>query len=257
MNTLLPLVLSGLGTTLALMLIAWLISVRTRNVAIVDVFWGIAIAGAGLSYLYLWPVTGTRGVLVALLAAVWAVRLGAHLLWRNQGRPEDRRYREIRARNEPNFSFKSLWLVFGLQAVLAWLVAMPLLGGVISSTPVGSLDRFGTLLWAFGLVFETVADYQLVRFQQAGGAERGVMDSGLWRFSRHPNYFGEFVLWWGIGLIAVSGGAWWALIGPLLLSLFLLKVSGIALTEKDIAMRRPEYQDYVRRTSAFVPRPPR
>jgi steroid 5-alpha reductase family enzyme len=83
------------------------------------------------------------------------------------------------------------------------------------------------------------------------------MDSGLWRFSRHPNYFGEFVLWWGIGLIAVSGGAWWALIGPLLLSLFLLKVSGIALTEKDIAMRRPEYQDYVRRTSAFVPRPPR
>jgi steroid 5-alpha reductase family enzyme len=257
MNTLLPLALSGLGTTLALMLIAWLISVRTRNVAIVDVFWGIAIAGAGLSYLYLWPVTGTRGVLVALLAAVWAVRLGAHLLWRNQGRPEDRRYREIRARNEPNFSFKSLWLVFGLQAVLAWLVAMPLLGGVISSTPVGSLDRFGTLLWAFGLVFETVADYQLVRFQQAGGAERGVMDSGLWRFSRHPNYFGEFVLWWGIGLIAVSGGAWWALIGPLLLSLFLLKVSGIALTEKDIAMRRPEYQDYVRRTSAFVPRPPR
>jgi steroid 5-alpha reductase family enzyme len=112
-------------------------------------------------------------------------------------------------------------------------------------------------MWAFGLVFESVADWQLARFQQGGGAARGVMDTGLWRFSRHPNYFGEFVLWWGIGLIALSGGAWWALIGPLLLSLFLLKVSGVALTEKDIATRRPEYQDYMRRTSAFVPRPPR
>jgi len=257
MNTLLPLALSGLTTTIALLLIAWLISLRTHNVAIVDVFWGVAIAGAGLSWLYLWPATSTRGVLVALLATVWAIRLGAHLLWRTWGQPEDRRYREIRARNEPNFRFKSLYLVFGLQAILSWLVAMPLLGAIASSAPIGSLDRFGTLLWAFGLVFESVADYQLARFQQAGGAQRGVMDSGLWRFSRHPNYFGEFVLWWGIGLIAVAGGAWWALIGPLLLSLFLLKVSGIALTEKDIATRRPAYQDYMRRTSAFVPRPPR
>ncbi|MCB1597917.1 MAG: DUF1295 domain-containing protein [Gammaproteobacteria bacterium] len=257
MNAVLPLALSGFSTTLMLMLVAWLISLRTHNVAIVDVFWGIAIAGAGLCYVYLWPATGTRGVLVALLATVWAMRLGAHLLWRTRGQPEDRRYREIRARNEPHFALKSLWLVFGLQAMLAWLVAMPLLGAVISRVPIGSLDRFGTLLWAFGLVFESVADYQLVRFQQRGGAERGVMDSGLWRFSRHPNYFGEFVLWWGIGLIAVSGGAWWALIGPFLLSVFLLKVSGIALTEKDIATRRPAYQDYMRRTSAFVPRPPR
>ncbi len=257
MNALLPLALSGFSTTLMLMLVAWLISLRTHNVAIVDVFWGIAIAGAGLCYLYLRPATGTRGVLVALLATVWAIRLGAHLLWRTRGQPEDRRYREIRARNEPHFGLKSLWLVFGLQAMLAWLVAMPLLGAVISSAPIGSLDRFGTLLWAFGLVFESVADYQLARFQQRGGAERGVMDSGMWRFSRHPNYFGEFVLWWGIGLIAVAGGAWWALIGPFLLSVFLLRVSGIALTEKDIATRRPAYQDYMRRTSAFVPWPPR
>ena len=257
MNTLLPLALSGLTTTLVLMFIAWLISLRTRNIAIVDVFWGIAIAGAGLSWLWNAPAAGTRGVLLVLLATVWAMRLAAHLLWRSHGQPEDRRYREIRARNQPHFSLKSLYLVFGLQAVLAWLVAMPLLGAVVSTAPIGSLDRFGTLMWAFGLVFESVADWQLARFQQGGGAARGVMDTGLWRFSRHPNYFGEFVLWWGIGLIAVSGGAWWALIGPLLLSLFLLKVSGVALTEKDIATRRPEYQDYVRRTSAFVPRPPR
>lgn len=257
MNGVLPLALSGLTATIALMLIAWLISLRTRNVAIVDVFWVIAIAGAGLTWLWNAPAAGTRGVLVVMLAAVWATRLALHLLWRGRGQPEDRRYREIRARNQPHFAFKSIYLVFGLQALLAWLVAMPLLGGVISTAPIGSLDRFGTLMWAFGLVFEAVADWQLVRFQQGGGAERGVMNTGLWRFSRHPNYFGEFVLWWGIGLIALAGGAWWSLLGPLLLSLFLLKVSGIALTEKDIAMRRPEYQDYMRRTSAFVPRPPR
>lgn len=257
MNSVLPLALSGLSTTIALMLVAWLISLRTRNVAIVDVFWGIAIAGAGITWLWNAPEATTRGVLVVLLTGVWAARLALHLLWRTHGQAEDRRYREIRARNEPNFAFKSIYLVFGLQALLAWLVAMPLLGGVISSAPIGSLDRFGTLMWAFGLVFESVADYQLLRFQQGGGAKRGVMNTGLWRFSRHPNYFGEFVLWWGIGLIAVAGGAWWALVGPLLLSLFLLKVSGVALTEKDIATRRPEYQDYMRRTSAFVPRPPR
>ena len=257
MNTLLPLALTGLSTTLVLMFLAWLISLRTRNVAIVDVFWGIAIAGAGISWLWNAPATGTRGVLVVLLATVWAMRLAVHLLWRSRGQPEDRRYREIRARNQPNFGIRSLYLVFGLQAVLAWLVAMPLLGAISGTAPIGSLDRLGTLMWAFGLVFESVADYQLARFQQGSGATRGVMDTGLWRFSRHPNYFGEFVLWWGVGLIAVSGGAWWALIGPLLLSLFLLKVSGVALTEKDIATRRPEYQDYMRRTSAFVPRPPR
>lgn len=257
MNTWLPLALSGLGATLTIMFVAWLISLGTRNAGIVDVFWGLAIAAAGVSYVYAGPASGTRGVLVALLVLIWAIRLGAHLLWRGWGRPEDRRYREIRARNAPNFSFRSLYLVFGLQAVLAWLVAMPLLGAVLSDTPIGSLDRLGTLLWACGLVFEAVADYQMARFQKAGGTERGVMDRGLWRYSRHPNYFGEFVLWWGIGLIAVAGGAWWALIGPLLLSLFLLKVSGIALTEKDIATRRPAYQDYMRRTSAFVPRPPR
>jgi steroid 5-alpha reductase family enzyme len=251
------LALAGLATTLALMLGAWLISLATRNVGIVDIFWGLAIAGAGVTWTVLAPGGGPRGTLAATLAVVWALRLGGHILWRGWGRPEDRRYREIRARNEPGFTFKSVYLVFGLQAVLAWLVAFPLLGTATSTTPLGLPDYAGLALWAVGFLFEAVADAQLAAFQRRDDAARGVMSTGLWRYSRHPNYFGEFVLWWGVWLMAAGGGAWWTFFGPALLTFFLLKVSGVALTEKDIAGRRPEYQAYIRRTSAFFPAPPR
>jgi len=258
MSTGMPWILSGLLATTGTMLIAWLISLVRRDVSIVDVFWGLAIAAAGVTWVALQDDASPRGQLVAWLALLWALRLAAHILWRSRGAGEDRRYREIRARNEPGFALKSLYLVFALQAVLAFLVALPLLGAQWGSSPLGWLDWIGVALFAFGLVFETVADWQLLRFQQDRvRRERGVMDQGVWRWSRHPNYFGEFCLWWGLGLLAVAAGAWWALLGPALLSVFLLKVSGVALTEKDIADRRPDYRDYIRRTSAFFPRPPR
>ncbi len=248
--------LSGLGATLPLMFIAWLISVWRRNVAIVDVFWGLAIAGAGFAWLMAGGAGSARATLVMVLATLWALRLAAHILWRGWGQPEDRRYREIRARNEPNFAFKSLYLVFVLQAVLAWVVALPLYGAVRSTTPLGVLDALGVALWVVGFSCEAIADWQLAAFQRRGGSAGAVMDQGLWRYSRHPNYFGEFCLWWGLWLVALSGGAWWSIAGPALLTFFLLRFSGVALTEKDIAERRPAYRDYMRRTSAFVPRPP-
>jgi steroid 5-alpha reductase family enzyme len=251
------LILAGLATTLALMLCAWLVSLATRNAGIVDVFWGLAIAGAGVTWTVLAPQGSLRGAIAATLAVLWALRLGGHILWRGWGKPEDRRYREIRARNEPGFNLKSVYLVFGLQAVLAWLVAMPLLGTATSTAPLGALDYAGIALFLFGFLFEAVADGQLAAFQRRDRGERGVMSTGLWRYSRHPNYFGEFVLWWGIWLMAASGGAWWTAFGPALLTFFLLKVSGVALTEKDIAGRRPEYQAYIRQTRGFFPGPPR
>ena len=251
-------VLAGLATTTTLMAVAWLLSLALRNVGIVDVFWGVAIAGAGGTWLLLQPDRSTRGELALLLAVFWATRLALHILWRNRGKPEDRRYRVIRARNEPNFAFKSLYLVFLLQAVLAWLVAMPLLGTAWSDArPLGPVDLLGVVLWMAGFFLQSTADAQLARFQQRPDADRAVMNLGVWRYSRHPNYFGEFLMWWGIWVIAVAGGAWWTFFGPVLISFFLLRVSGVALTEKDIASRRPEYQDYIRRTSAFVPLPPR
>ncbi len=250
------LLLAGLATTTMLMFVAWLISLPLRNVAVVDIFWGPAVASAGLAA-FLGSVPGERGSLAVLLAVLWAVRLALHIYWRSRGQPEDRRYREIRARNEPHFGFKSLYLVFGLQAVLATIIALPLLGAATSSAPLGPLDLLAVALWLAGFIIQAAADLQMARFQQRPDAARRVMDQGLWRYSRHPNYFGETVMWWSLGLIALAGGAWWALAGPLLLTFLLLKVSGVALTEKDIAMRRPEYQAYIRRTSAFVPLPPR
>lgn len=248
--------LAGLATTAVLMVVAWLISLKLRNVAIVDVFWGPAVAAAGITW-FAGSVPGERGSLAVLLAVLWAARLALHIYWRGRGQPEDRRYREIRARNEPNFGLKSLYLVFLLQAVLATVIALPLLGAATSTASLGPLDVLAVALWFAGFAIQAVADLQMARFQQQPAAGRRVMDQGLWRYSRHPNYFGETVMWWSLGLIAVVGGAWWALAGPLLLTFLLLKVSGVALTEKDIASRRPEYQAYIRRTSAFVPLPPR
>ncbi len=248
--------LSGLATTAGLMLAAWLISLPLRNVAIVDVFWGLAVAGAGVTWLLL-AGPSPRGALAVLLAVSWAARLALHILWRGRGKPEDRRYREIRARNEPNFAFKSLYLVFGLQAVLAWVIAMPLFGAVAGGGTLGVVDLVAAALWLAGFLLQSVADLQMARFQQRPDASGAVMDQGLWRYSRHPNYFGETLMWWSLWLIAAAGGAWWTIFGPLLLTFLLLKVSGVALTEKDIASRRPEYQAYIRRTSAFVPLPPR
>jgi steroid 5-alpha reductase family enzyme len=255
----LQLALSGLATTAGLMFAAWLMSLPLRNVSIVDIFWGLAVAAAGVTWLLL-AEPGPRGALAVLLAVVWGGRLALHILWRARGKPEDRRYREIRARNEPNFAFKSLYLVFLLQAVLAWIIAAPLFGAVAgpgAREPLGIVDVVATALWFAGFLLQAVADLQMARFQQRPQAERGVMDQGLWRYSRHPNYFGETLMWWSLWLIAAAASAWWTFVGPLLLTVLLLKVSGVALTEKDIAMRRPEYQDYIRRTSAFVPLPPR
>lgn len=249
--------LVGLLTTLALGLTGWLTSLRLRNVNLVDSLWSLFFLAATLSYLAFTPEPRPRAALLLALVALWAVRLATHLTVRNWGKPEDRRYQTIRARNSPGFAWKSLFLVFGLQAVLAWLISLPLFVAVTVPAQLNALDLVGAGLMLAGLTFETVADAQLARFKRDPANRGRVMDRGLWRYSRHPNYFGEACVWWGFGLIAVAGGAWWALASPLLMTFLLLKVSGVALLERDISERRPAYRDYIARTSAFIPRPPR
>ena len=251
------LALYGLTTSAVLMAVGWMISAVRRDVGVADALWGPAITATGVVYLVASNGVSLRGKLAVTLAVIWAVRLLAHVLYRNRGRPEDRRYREIRARNEPGFWWKSLYLVFALQAVLAWIVGLPLYGAVTSAGAPGVLDFIGALLWAFGLLFEVVADYQLVKFQGGSAAARGVMDQGLWRYSRHPNYFGEFCTWWGFYAIALGAGGAWTIFSPLLMSVLLLKVSGVALLERDIGERRPGYRQYVASTNAFFPGPRR
>ncbi|MBX3702998.1 MAG: DUF1295 domain-containing protein [Steroidobacteraceae bacterium] len=246
--------LAALPAIAGLALAAWAVSTARCNAGLVDVFWSLfLLLAAGVFALQ--AVAGPRGWLVLALTAAWALRLSAHLAARNWNAPEDHRYRAIRARNEPGFAWKSLYLVFGLQAVLAWLISAPLAAAIASPGPLTALDWTGAALAAFGIAYETVADWQLARFKADPAHAGYVMDRGLWRYSRHPNYFGEFCVWWGFYLVAAGAGGWWTLFSPLLMSLLLLRISGVTLLEKDIGERRPAYRDYVRRTRAFFPGP--
>lgn len=249
--------LSAVGVLAVMALLGWLLSLLRRDVGVVDSLWGLFFAGAALTYAATLADQGSRSVLVLALCLVWALRLSSYITWRNWGEPEDRRYADIRDRNQPNFELKSLYLIFGLQAAIAAVVSLPLLGAMSSASTLGVLDYLGLLLWAVGLTFEAVGDWQLSQFKADPGNQGKVMDRGLWRYTRHPNYFGDFCIWWGFYLLALSAGAWWAIVGPILMTLLLLRVSGVSLLESDIVERRPAYQDYIRRTNAFLPGKPR
>ncbi len=249
--------LFGLLPIVALAVVTWGVSLAKHDVSIVDRIWSLLFLGAAMAYALGVGAEMPRTALVLGLASVWALRLSLHITLRGWGEPEDRRYQAIRARNEPGFAVKSLYLVFLLQGLLAWIISLPLLAALASAEPMAWLDALGVAVWLTGFLFESIADGQLARFK-ADPANRGrVLDTGLWRYTRHPNYFGEFLVWWGFFLIALSAGGWWSLISPLLMSVLLLRVSGVALLERDIAGRRPAYRDYVQRTNAFFPGPRR
>ena len=237
--------------------ITWLLSLPLRNVSIVDSLWSLMLFAAGVIYALGSDPRAPRFALVLWPLAIWAARLSFYITARSMGKGEDRRYQAIRARNEPRFAFKSLFLVFWLQALLAWIISLPLLGAFSSIALIGVLDYLGAILWLTGFVFEALGDWQLARFKRNPANADAVMNHGLWRFTRHPNYFGEFCIWWGFWSMAVSAGAWWSLPGPVLLTFLLLRVSGVSLLEKDIGNRRPQYADYVLKTNAFFPGPPR
>lgn len=244
----------GLLITVAIVVPTWAGSVVLRDVSIVDRWWSVLIAMPAVFYAWALGADPRLTAMVALIA-LWAVRLGVYVTARNWGHGEDRRYQAIRARNQPHFALKSLWLVFLLQAVLAWLVSLPVLAAAGGSawTP---WDTLGAALAALGLACETVADWQLARFKRDHHNHGQVMDRGLWHYSRHPNYFGETCMWWGVGVMGLAGGGWahaWCLASPLLMTVLLLRVSGVSLLEKDIGERRPAYRDYIARTSAFIP----
>ena len=256
MPDLIALVSALMGVLLAAV-VAWVVSLLRRDVSIVDSLWSLMIFLCLLIYVVLAGETGPRTMLVIAMTVIWAVRLSLHITIRNHGEPEDRRYQAIRANNQPYFEFKSLYIVFLFQGLLAWVICLPVVAAVNGEAPPGPLDYAGVALWLFGLVFEVVGDFQLARFRKSERTESSVLDSGLWRYTRHPNYFGEAVLWWGFYLLALSAGAWWTIIAPLLMTFLLLRVSGVSMLEKDISERRPAYREYIRRTNAFLPGRPR
>jgi steroid 5-alpha reductase family enzyme len=249
--------LLGLAASLTLAVATWLVSLARHDVSIVDRVWSLLILSAAVVYAAALSAAGPRAAWLLGMLAVWAARLAVYITWRNWGEGEDRRYREIRKRNEPGFATKSLYLVFGLQAVLAWIVSWPLLAALASPQPPGWLDVLGVAVFALGLACESIADAQLARFRSRRENAGRVLDTGLWRYTRHPNYFGEFCVWWGLYLVALAAGGWWSVVSPLLMSVLLLRVSGVTLLEKGIGERRPGYRDYIASTNAFFPGLPR
>jgi steroid 5-alpha reductase family enzyme len=242
------------------MSILWLKSLALRDASIVDIYWGPGFALiAAIAYAVGNGGDPPRRVLSLVLVSLWGLRLGLYLFWRNHGAGEDYRYQAMRRRHGERFRWVSLATVFGLQGALAWIVSLPVqVVHVASGGPLGPLDLAGALLFAVGLAFEAIGDWQLARFK-ADPANRGqVMDRGLWRYTRHPNYFGDALVWWGLFAIALATPAGpWTLPGPLLMSFLLLRVSGVPLLERGLRKRRPGYAEYAARTSAFFPWPPR
>ncbi len=254
-----------LGSTLAgalgAMLVLWLLSLRLRDASIVDIWWGPGIASVvGLAFTVGSGNAHPRAALLVGMATLWGLRLGGYLLWRNAGRGEDPRYQAMRRHLGTRFSWLSLFTVFGLQGLLQWTVALPLqLAQLDAGTArLGALDAAGLALFVFGLLFESVGDLQLARFRADPAQQGRVLDRGLWRFTRHPNYFGDCTAHWGMFCVALATPWGWAgVIGPLVMTALLLRVSGVALLERSIGKRRPGYADYQRRTNAFIPWRPR
>ena len=242
---------------LVLALLGWLLSLKDNNVTIVDSLWAMFFLIATALTFSLLPAPSERAYLVFLLVAAWSCRLSIYLHLRNHHKPEDLRYQAIRARNQPNFRYKSIYLVFILQALLAWFISLPLNVASQSSNALNTFDWIGVAVWIIGMSFQVIGDGQLSKFKSKPENNGKVLNAGVWRLTRHPNYFGEACIWLGYGLIAVAAGKWWSMISPILMIYLLLKVTGVKLLESDIANRRPEYKTYIEKTNAFVPWLPR
>lgn len=257
--------LANAAILIGVVLILWVISVQIDDVSFIDAFWG---TGMALMAFTSWMQLGQPGALATLILAMtaaWGLRLGIYLFrrWRAEG--EDKRYERMlrKDREKGRFAFAALTKIWLGQALLLFLVSSPAQLGILSSSepaPITGLAWAGLALFLTGIFFEWVGDWQLSKFKADPANKGEVMDKGLWRYTRHPNYFGDACAWWGIWLAAASAGwdiALWTVAGPIFLTFTLAKWSGAALLEKGMKHSRPGYEEYKRRTSAFIPMPPK
>ena len=249
---------------LGLFVLAWAICVAQRDVTPVDSLWGLGMGVVAIStFLQTGGGTSRRMILTGICVA-WAVRLGGYMLWRWRDHGPDGRYTRMmdkaKAERGWGYGYASFRLVFMLQMPLLWLVCLPVQLGQVSAEPaeLGALGMVGVGLALFGLAFETLADWQLLRFKKNPANAGQVLDKGLWRYTRHPNYFGDACVWWGLWLVAAETQlGLFAVIGPIYLVYTLTRWSGMPTVEGRMKRRKPDYEDYVRRTSPFVPWPPK
>jgi steroid 5-alpha reductase family enzyme len=248
-----------LGLALLLMTALWPVSLVKKDVSIVDILWAPAFAILGWAVIFAERGTGFSGWISAGLVTVWAVRLGAYVFRRLRwSGKEDHRYTTIRNKFGAHFPYTSLFIVFWFQAFLLWIISWPLQAAVAAKGDPTYLAMIGWALTAAGIVIEGLADARLWAFRAEPRNSGRVLDTGLWRWTRHPNYFGDFLIWWGFFVTGIgSGGPWWTILGPIVMSALLIHFSGAGLMEDTIGNRRPEYKAYIARTSGFFPWPPR
>ena len=255
-----PVAMTGLALIVALVTLLWVLSLRLRDASIVDIFWGPGFVALNAAYALLTPDGApARKLAATLLVSLWGLRLGVHLFLRNRRRPEDFRYRRWREQAGAPWWWQSYFKVFLLQGLLIWIIAFPLLAAQSSPAPVGWtwIDSFAVGVWGIGFLFESIGDAQLSRFRSRPENRGRLLDRGLWRYTRHPNYFGDALQWWGLFGLAVAVQATWTIFSPLLMTWLLLRVSGVAMLERTLAVDKPGYAHYIATTSAFFPRPPR
>lgn len=250
------LLLTGLLVALY-MLVFWLVSLPLQNASIIDIGWGLGFVIIAWTTFLLAKSEGPRAWLLVVLPTVWGIRLSGYLFWRNHGQGEDRRYAAMREKHGARFWWVSLFTVFGLQGAVMWVVALPLVVGIAESVDapaIKTLHLFGVGVWLVGMVFEAGGDWQLAKFKANPENKGQVLNRGLWRYTRHPNYFGDFLVWWGHWLVSLASASQiWTVVSPLVMSALLMKFSGVGLLEHDIADRRPDYAEYKRRTRTFFP----
>lgn len=245
------------GLIIAMMTALWVLSLVLKNSSIVDIFWGTGFVLINLAAYY-FSQRSTLQTLLTILVSLWGLRLSSHIFLRNHGKPEDFRYAQWRKENGLQWWWISFFKVFLLQGVLMWIIAAPLLAvQTVESVPsFVSLQVIGMMIWGIGFFFEAGSDYQLARFKSDSQHQGKLLTSGLWRYSRHPNYFGDTMQWWGFYLLAAASGYWWTIYSPVIMTLLLLRVSGVTLLEKTMKSR-PGYEEYIRTTNAFIPWVPR
>jgi steroid 5-alpha reductase family enzyme len=239
-----------------LMISLWLISIFIKNVSIVDLFWGFGFVLTAGFYFLRTDGFEPRKIILLTLAAIWGLRLSVYLAWRNLGKGEDFRYRQFRKHyGENRYWWISFFQTFLLQGVLMWLISAPLLGAQFygKNHPLGILDIIAITFWIIGFSFETGGDFQLALFKAEPLNKGKVLDKGFWRYTRHPNYFGDSSVWWGYGFFCLASGSYLPILGSLLMTALIIKVSGVALLEKSLTEQKPQYKEYIRKTSAFIP----
>ena len=245
--------LNALFINLLFAYFGWLLSLKKNNVTHVDTMWSLFFVLNALYFYSVFP-SSLRSSLIILLVLFWGVRLAIYLTYRNWGKPEDTRYLKIRQDNEPHFRYKSAYIIFGFQAILAWIVGSILFIAIENNHPITWLDNLGFIVILFGIAYESIADYQLMQFKNDIKNRGKLLQSGLWKLSRHPNYFGEILVWWGFFITTLTTGFHYNLIAPLLMTFLILRFSGVTLLEANLTSKFDEYDNYQKKVNTIIPR---